>query len=203
MKTVEHECPQLHFRQLELSDVTAFHGFVQRNAERVVRFFPTTIRLNATHDATQLFVEDRIKKAIKKNWFTFVVDDLTNHKIVATIFMKEIDWNTKKAEVGYFVDGNYEGQGITTYALMRLVYFAFHHLCLNKLYLRISEDSLASCRVAEKCGFRKEGLIRADFKTATGELIDVAYYGLLAEDSHTAPALCDQGKKSHTMLPDL
>ena len=31
----------------------------------------------------------------------------------------------------------------------------------------------------EKCGFEKEGLIRRDYKTTSGELVDLIYYGKL------------------------
>jgi RimJ/RimL family protein N-acetyltransferase len=50
---------------------------------------------------------------------------------------------------------------------------------LNKIFMRIAEDNVSSRRVAEKNEFKIEGVLRKDFKTAEGKLIDVVYYGLI------------------------
>jgi RimJ/RimL family protein N-acetyltransferase len=44
---------------------------------------------------------------------------------------------------------------------------AFSQLGVNKVYARIVPGNLASIRVAEKCGYEREGLLRSDFRTAT------------------------------------
>ncbi|MFT5779805.1 MAG: ribosomal-protein-serine acetyltransferase [Crocinitomicaceae bacterium] len=38
---------------------------------------------------------------------------------------------------------------------------------------------MAAKKLAESCGFEIEGTIRKDYKTTSGELIDLIYYGLL------------------------
>jgi RimJ/RimL family protein N-acetyltransferase len=40
--------------------------------------------------------------------------------------------------------------------------------------------NVPAIRVAEGAGFEREGLIRRDYKTATGELVDLLYFGKLA-----------------------
>ena len=56
--------------------------------------------------------------------------------------------------------------------------FARDHLGLRRLYLRIHPQNLASQRVAEKCGFQREGLIRHDFLDGQGVPQDVRYYSV-------------------------
>jgi len=36
-------------------------------------------------------------------------------------------------------------------------------------------------KLAESCGFQVEGIIRRDYKTTTGELVDLLYYGKLSQ----------------------
>ena len=49
----------------------------------------------------------------------------------------------------------------------------------TKLFLRTSPANTDACLLAEKCGFEIEGLLRKDYKTTSGELVDLRYYGLL------------------------
>ncbi len=43
--------------------------------------------------------------------------------------------------------------------------------------MRIHPDNIAAKKVAEKCGFELEGTIRKEYKTPSGELVDLLYYG--------------------------
>jgi ribosomal-protein-serine acetyltransferase len=50
---------------------------------------------------------------------------------------------------------------------------------MNKVYARVDPDNIASIRVLESCGFQQEGLLRKDFRTGDGRLLDVCYFGKL------------------------
>lgn len=60
--------------------------------------------------------------------------------------------------VGYKMDQRYLCQGYMTEALRRLVDIAFHDLLLHRLEANIMPRNIPSLRVAEKVGFRSEGL---------------------------------------------
>jgi RimJ/RimL family protein N-acetyltransferase len=53
---------------------------------------------------------------------------------------------------------------------------------MKKLFLRTHEKNIASRRVAEKNGFVMEGIIRNDYKTTSGVVVDLMYYGLLKSE---------------------
>ena len=95
--------------------------------------------------------------------------------------MKNLDWNVPKAELGYYIDRKYEGKGITTKALTRIISFCFNDLQLSKLYIRTHEENISSRKVAERNGFTLEGTIRKDYKTTDGRLVDLMYFGLVRE----------------------
>ena len=69
-------------------------------------------------------------------------------------------------------------KGIMTEVLLVTIRFAFTQLKLEKISLRTAMDNYASQRLARKCGFRREGDLRADFKKTSGEIIDVMVLGL-------------------------
>jgi RimJ/RimL family protein N-acetyltransferase len=58
--------------------------------------------------------------------------------------------------------------------------FSFEEHKFKKLFLRTHPTNLAARKIAEKCGFEVEGIIKRDYKTTSGELIDLVYYGRLS-----------------------
>jgi len=50
---------------------------------------------------------------------------------------------------------------------------------VEKVYARISPENIGSIKVVENCGFQREGLLRRDFRTSKGELLDVYMYSCL------------------------
>jgi [ribosomal protein S5]-alanine N-acetyltransferase len=59
--------------------------------------------------------------------------------------------------LGYFVDRDEQGKGITSEAVCCALDFAFGPLGLHRVQAAIMPRNLPSLRVAEKCGFRREG----------------------------------------------
>ena len=72
-----------------------------------------------------------------------------------------IDRETRTAELGYVVAPAARGRGVATEALRQLTAWAFGELGMFRLELLISVDNLASQRVAEHCGYVREGVLRS------------------------------------------
>ncbi len=88
-------------------------------------------------------------------------------------------WGT--AEAGYMITPDEWGNGYATDALRALCDHAFGERRLNKVYATAYASNTASRRVMEKAGFREEGILREEgFRD--GEHVDVARYGLLADE---------------------
>jgi RimJ/RimL family protein N-acetyltransferase len=87
-----------------------------------------------------------------------------------------------RGHVGYWVAAPARGQGICTRALRLLVRWALTELELQRLELITDPDNLASQRVAEKVGFRREGTLRAHLRHPDGRVRDSVMYSLLPGD---------------------
>jgi len=90
------------------------------------------------------------------------------------------DWNhyIKKAQIGYWIDKDFEGQGIITRCTTRFIDFVFEKLGLNKVELHFMPNNRRSAAVAEKLGARVEGIIRQSHMM-NGRLEDIAVTGIL------------------------
>ena len=166
-------------RRLKKSDANSFLLFINNNRARIARYFPTTISAVKDIDSTNSFISSRLKLSRKRELFYFIICDSLANEIAGAIILKNFDWHVQKCEIGYFIDKNYEGKGITTKAVSLINEHCFRDLKLNKVFMRIAEDNHSSRRVAEKNGFINEGIIRQDFKISEGCWIDVEYYGLI------------------------
>jgi len=83
------------------------------------------------------------------------------------------------AEIGYGLRADWRGRGLTTRAVRLVTDWAFFRAGIARLELGAAVDNAASRRVAERAGFRPEGVARLRLPTSDGGRTDEARYGLL------------------------
>jgi RimJ/RimL family protein N-acetyltransferase len=66
-----------------------------------------------------------------------------------------------QGEIGYALAPEARGRGLATRALELVTRHALDELELERVELQISTDNDASIRVAEKCGYTREGVLRS------------------------------------------
>jgi RimJ/RimL family protein N-acetyltransferase len=88
------------------------------------------------------------------------------------------------AEVGYWVGAEARGRGVATAATRLAARWAFETVPgLERLQLRAALENAASNRVAEKAGFTREGVLRAQrFNPRLGKRLDFVMWSLLREE---------------------
>jgi ribosomal-protein-alanine N-acetyltransferase len=86
-----------------------------------------------------------------------------------------------RCEIGYNLLPDYWGYGYATEIVAELVKYAFEAENYERLEALVLEMNHASCRVLEKSGFVKEGILRNYNKSEAGYR-NVNYYGIITED---------------------
>jgi RimJ/RimL family protein N-acetyltransferase len=71
-----------------------------------------------------------------------------------------LDHDEQTAELGYVLGTEARGRGVATEALRQLTAWAFDEQDMIRLQLLISVSNDASKRVAQRCGYRFEGVLR-------------------------------------------
>ena len=117
------------------------------------------------------------KKIENMNYLPFMITDTRTNTFVGLVDVKNIDWNVPKAELGSFIDANYESKGIVSKASQIMVDHIVKEHKFIKLLCRASSRNKGSIAVILKNGFELEGTIRKDYRTTKGEIIDLNYYG--------------------------
>lgn len=101
--------------------------------------------------------------------------------IIGGIGMHHWDQTISKAQLGYWISKAYEGKGIINTCMTRFIDFLFEKVGLNKLEIHFITNNQRSARVAEKLGFKVEGVIR-ESSLRNGILEDIVVTGLLRSE---------------------
>lgn len=166
-------------RLIRQEDAEAFLRLVQDNQQRIQDYLPVTAATVTNSEAAEKYVREKMALTDEREHYCLLIDDTDAKTLAGVFFIKNLDWHVPKAELGYFVDHAYEGQGVMTQAMALTIRFCFDVLGLNKIYLRTGITNTGSRRLAEKNGFVQEGILHKDFRIADGTLVDLAYYGLV------------------------
>lgn len=95
----------------------------------------------------------------------------------------DIDREGAEAELGYIVISQARGRGVGTAILRLLTDWAFTELEAERLSLVIDVENRASQRIAERCGYHWEGVMRS-IHVKQGRRVDVGLWSRLPEDPH-------------------
>lgn len=96
--------------------------------------------------------------------------------------LHRIDWALRSFEVGYWCRRSHAGLGFTGEAVRAITAMAFHTLRARRVHIRMDAGNAASRRVAERCGFTLEGVLRQEALTPRGEPRDTCVYARVAQD---------------------
>lgn len=102
-------------------------------------------------------------------------------RLVGAIHLMEIDAHHRKADVGVVLTARYWGQGIASEALRRVLDFAFNELELVRVQGLVITENTAACRLMERCGMAREGVLRR-YALQKGQWWDFAIYSILADE---------------------
>jgi RimJ/RimL family protein N-acetyltransferase len=89
-----------------------------------------------------------------------------------------LDRTRRSGEVGYWVAPDARGREVARRGVRLMVQWAIPALALERVQLMADVRNLASQRVAEVCGFRREGVLRS-YEDRLGERIDYVMFSVL------------------------
>lgn len=129
-----------------------------------------------------------ISKKDEEQWYaSFKNSDSTvryiieteNDGVIGLTGLTKIDWKNGSAKgAGIRIRKDIQSKGVATDAYMTMLRFVFNELRLHRVSTAAFEDNIASLRFQEKCGLKREGLIRESiFKN--GQYKNVVILGIL------------------------
>ena len=108
----------------------------------------------------------------------FGIVSAAGEELIGSISLVRIAWEHRRAEVGYFVSREARSKGHATRAVELICGWAFRSLGLERIDLLAATGNVASQRVAERCGFEREAVLRS-YMPGKGTQLDMVAFGRL------------------------
>lgn len=162
-----------------------FYNLIEKNTKHIEKTFPVTLENCLDLEKTKQFITFNQEKEKNNEWFYFFTRDIKTKNLIGYLCVKSIDYRISKCELGYFIDEDYQGKGITSKVVSETLDFCFNTLKMNKVFICTSKINKASQQIALKHHFKQEGILREEFKSGDGTLEDVVYFGLLKSEYNT------------------
>jgi RimJ/RimL family protein N-acetyltransferase len=189
MPKILHEIPtrfesqRLTIRCYAPGDGAMYAAVAEKNRQHLARYESGNVILTI-HNAAE---GETLVRQLQADWsarehFFMGVFEKASGAFVAQIYVGPLDWALPAYTVGYFADCEHEGQGYVTEALQTVLDFLFMELHAHRVQLGCADTNLRSARVAERCGFQREGHLRENHKSPDGTFEGAYLYGLLRSE---------------------
>ena len=97
-------------------------------------------------------------------------------ELIGSSGLHRIDWETRKFEIGYWIRTLWGGRGFMTEAVAGIVDFAIIQLQANRVEIRCDARNLRSSAIAERLGFKLEGVLRSESCGVDGRVRDTMVF---------------------------
>ena len=176
------ETQRLVLRPPQAGDGPALHEAVVESLPELRRFLASLpwVAGQQSIDASETFCRNGQANFLARKDLPFLLLDKDTAQIVGVTGLHRPQWSVPKAEIGYWGRVSRARQGYICEAVGAVTAYAFDHLGAVKVELVTDEENRASRRVAERCGYALEGVLRSDRRSPEGELRNTCLYARLA-----------------------
>ena len=180
------ETARLILRPYRVEDASAYLDVCLRNKEHLLPYEAgnPALVVNTFEDAatlTRRYSEYWAERSV----FFLGAWQKTTDDFTAQIYIGPISWELPEFAIGYFADVRHAGKGFVTEATRAAVDFCFRHLNAWRLRIECNETNTGSWKIAERCGFTREGHLRQTHRNillADGTFSGDYIYGLLRSE---------------------
>jgi ribosomal-protein-serine acetyltransferase len=165
-------------KRLRQESAGTIFSIINRNRHYLRQWLPFVDNTWKPED-TELFIRSVLNQDTVRRDIIFEI--WYRNEFSGIIALKEVDrWN-KKAEIGYWLDPDFENRGIMTRCCVALIDCAFREMYLHRIQIKVAVGNARSSRIAEKLGFRFEGIER-DGEKFSDKYLSLEVYSLLKSE---------------------
>ncbi|HRP28472.1 MAG TPA: GNAT family N-acetyltransferase [Burkholderiaceae bacterium] len=177
------ETARLLIRPPRSGDGAAVHEAIVESLPELRRFLASLpwVAEEQTRESAEVFCRNAESNFLARRDLPFLLLGRESGRLVGACGLHRTNWEVPKTEVGYWVRASESGKGYVTEAVNGLVAFALDAIGAERIEIITDAENLASRRVAERCGFTLEGILRRERRAPQGSLRDTCIYARLAD----------------------
>jgi ribosomal-protein-serine acetyltransferase len=170
--------PGVQIRLLEKRHARKFFAFIEKGRvhfEEWIPFVSKTRSLEQTETKIVTFLE-MFKNGTGYFWCLW-----DKKRIIGLILIKDINEETRSAEIGYMIDKDFEGQGLIRKSCELMIEYLFTDLGVSKISLCCDEHNHRSIKVAQHFRFELEGVLKQDI-VINGKARNTMHWALFSNE---------------------
>lgn len=169
--------PDLALHEVALSDAAALYSLIDGGRAYLRQWLPFIDYSHSVAD-TELFLTTVIAPTnLQDEVFTIRYQG----QVAGIIGYKGIDRINSKLEIGYWLGENFQGKGIMIRSCEAMVKYAYEHMRMNRIQIKVGVGNHKSSRIPQQLGFTLEGIER-DGEWLGSRFIDLEVYSLLKRE---------------------
>ncbi len=162
-------------RTLTQADAQALHSLIRQNRESLDRWLRWSSMVQTLDDA-QAFITRFQEQGEQGNGFHLGI--WVDGELAGGTVCWYIHRQNRNAEIGYWLGASFRGRGLATRSAAAVRNHLFRTEGVHRIEMQCAVENHASRAVAERLGFRLEG-IRRESHWITTRFLDHAVYGQL------------------------
>jgi ribosomal-protein-serine acetyltransferase len=169
---------QLELRLIDRRHAGELFTLMDSNREHLRRWHPWVDTISSTTDVEDAVTTWQQQYANHRGMYTGI---WFHEELCGMINHPTVDWSNGWAPLSYWLDAAHQGRGIMTACGRAMVSHGFDTWKLNRLTIECATQNTRSRAVAERLGFKLEGIVRG-IEWLHDRYVDHAMYGLLCSD---------------------
>ncbi len=153
--------------------------FAYSSSEELTRYLLWDAHPDALY--TEHYIRYLQERYAVGDFYDFAVTLKETGRMIGTVGFTSFDLPNRSAEIGYVISPEYQNKGYATESVMKILSFGFEACELERISAVCMKGNLASLRIMEKCGLKREGLLRSAV-FAKGKMRDVHLAAITKND---------------------
>ena len=176
---------RLHLRPPRRGDGALLFAAVSESLPQLRRFLGSLpwVAAEPSPEASELYCRNALANFAARKDLPFLLFEKSTGQLLGATGLHRIAWDTPKTEVGYWVRTSRTGNGFICEAVTAMTAYAFRQLRAVRVELVTDEGNTASRKVAERCLFTLEGILRNERREPDGTLVNMCIYARLPAGS--------------------
>lgn len=168
------ETQRLYLRRITTDDADAV--FRLRSNPDTMKYIPRP--LAATVDDALIHIATINEKIENNTGINWAITLKGHGEFIGIIGNFRIEFENFRAEIGYMLLPEFNGKGIISEAISRVVRYGFEDMKLHSIEAVIDPGNIASARVLEKNGFVREAHLKENL-LHQGQFLDTVIYSII------------------------
>jgi len=169
---------RVFMRPPEPGDGAMLHEAITESLTELRRFlgFLPWVACEQTVESAELWCRNSHANFLSRKDLPFLVFEKATAQLVGATGLHRTVWSTPKTEIGYWGRVSQARRGFLSEAVRGLTAYAVASLHAVRIEIITDEENHASRRVAERCEFTLEGILRNERRAPDGSLRNTCVY---------------------------